>query len=470
MVNIRKVLLTICLLKACFAQVLAQFKPGKSIYTQKIEDTAGIYFTPANFNIQTDGKTDVSDQLQSAINQLKKDKNFGILFIPEGIYAISKTIYVPAAIRLIGYGKHRPVIVLKKNSPGFQLENSKDKGRAAYMFWFTSSMTDSSGTVHDAGAGTFYSALSNIDIKMEDGNPAAVALRTHFAQHSFIAHCNIDIGTAKAGLFDVGNMIEDVRFFGGDYGIYTTKASPGWQIMMLDTYFEGQRKMAIKTQQAGFTIVRMQVKHSPSVLQVDSNYWEKIMMQDCVFDNITGPAIKLSNEGNANMQLNIRNLVCRKVPALLKFPKYDSTIKAPAEIFTVQRLVYGLQMEDVDQEATFKMIYEAVPLRNMPPVAESDIPELPAMSEWVNLKTAGAVGDGLTDDTKAIQQAINQHQVIYVPQGSYRISETLKLKPNTVLIGLHPMATHFALAEDAPGFGGFGGPLAMLEAPVGGTN
>ena len=48
---------------------------------------------------------DVSDALQAAINQVKKEKNFGILFIPEGKYKISKTIYVPGSIRLIGYGK-----------------------------------------------------------------------------------------------------------------------------------------------------------------------------------------------------------------------------------------------------------------------------------------------------------------------------------------------------------------------------
>ena len=469
MVEIRRIILTSCLFTTCFINVLGQFRPGNSIYTQKIEDSVGVYFTPANFNIQTDGKTDVSDQLQSAIYQLKKEKNFGILFIPEGVYAISKTIYIPAAIRLIGYGKNRPVIVLKKNSPGFQQENPKDKGKAAYMFWFISNV-DSTGAIHDASAGTFYSALSNIDLKIEDGNQAAVALRTHFAQHSFIAHCNIEIGKAKAGLFDVGNMIEDVQFFGGDYGIYTTKASPGWQLMMLDTYFEGQRKMAIKTQQAGFTIVRMHVKNTPSVLQVDSNYWEKIILQDCRFENIQGPAIKLSDEGNANMQLNIRNLVCQNVPILLSYPKYDSFTKAPAKMYAVKRFVYGLQMEDLDKEPEYKTVYEIEPLQKLPPTIANDIPQLPAMTEWVNLKTTGAIGDGVTDDTRAIQKAIDEHRVIYVPEGSYRISETLKLKPNTVLIGLHPMATNFVLAEDAPAFGGFGNPIAMLEAPAGGTN
>jgi|GEM_PF-36627 len=441
----------------------AQFTPGASIYTQKIDDPAAAYFIP-------DSRTDVSTQLQTAIDQLKKERNFGILFIPEGTYTISPTIYIPGAIRLVGYGAHRPLIILKKNAPGFQEENPKDKGRANYMFWFTSSPLDSTGIVHDAGAGTFYSALSNIDLKIDDGNPAAVALRTHFAQHSFIAHCNIDIGKGKAGLFDVGNMIEDVRFFGGEYGIYTTKASPGWQFMMLDTYFEGQRQTAIKTQEAGFTIIRMQVKNTPSVLQVTPNYWEKLFLGDCRFENISGPALTLSDEDNAHMQLNIRNLVCRNTPVLIHYPKADTATKAPAPIYKVQRLVYGLQIDDLDKDAKYRTDMEVTALKTMPAPTPSDIPSLPAVKDWVNLRTLGAAGDGVTDDTKAIQKAIDEHPVIYVPQGAYRISETIHLKPNTILIGLHPMATHFALKEDAPFFGGFGPPRAMIEAPQGGTN
>ena len=91
-----------------------------SIYTLKPNDPEAFYFTPENYQIKADGKMDVSDALQAAINQVKKEKNFGILFIPEGKYKISKTIYVPGSIRLIGYGKKRPEFILAKNSPGFQ--------------------------------------------------------------------------------------------------------------------------------------------------------------------------------------------------------------------------------------------------------------------------------------------------------------------------------------------------------------
>lgn len=441
-----------------------------SFYSQKPDDSQALYFTPENFKITADGKTDVSDQLQAAINQVKTDQNFGILFIPEGTYAISKTIYIPAAIRLIGYGKNRPVIVLMKNSPGFQEPNENDKGKASYMFWFTSSIAEPGKGINDAGAGTFYSAMSNIDLKIEDGNPQAVALRTHFAQHSFVSHIDIQIGKGKAGLFEVGNFMEDLRFFGGDYGIYTTKSSPGWQFMMMDTYFEGQRKAAIKTQEAGLTIVRMNVKNVPSAIQVDDNYCERLFMEDCRFENISGPAIVVANEGNSNAQYNIRNLVCKNVPVLVYYPKANTKNEAPGEIYRVKRFVYGLQMNDLTANAEIQTIFEPEVLNVLPPVAVSDVPKLPDMTTWVNLKTLGAKGDGLTDDTKAIQDAIDQYPTLFVPQGSYRISETIKLKPNTVLIGLHPMAVNFALAENAPLFGGFGAPKPMVEAPQGGTN
>ena len=71
-----------------------------SIYPMKPNDPEAFYFTPENYPIKADGKMDVSDALQAAINQVKKEKNFGILFIPEGKYKISKTIYIPTAIRL----------------------------------------------------------------------------------------------------------------------------------------------------------------------------------------------------------------------------------------------------------------------------------------------------------------------------------------------------------------------------------
>lgn len=83
------------------------------------------------------------------------------------------------------------------------------------MFWFTGAVVKEGEKPRDAGASTFYSAMSNINLRIEDGNPHAVALRTHFAQHSFISYVAVYIGKGKAGLFDVGNELENVAFLRG---------------------------------------------------------------------------------------------------------------------------------------------------------------------------------------------------------------------------------------------------------------
>src|SRR5258706_2625366 len=324
----------------CIAQskknASSTYPKSKSFYTKELIDSDAVYFTSKNFNIKADSSMDVSAILQNALYDLKTTHNFGILFLPEGKYLISKTIYVPQAIRIIGYGKNRPLIMLAGNSPGFQQADSADKGKAKYMFWFIHNVPKPGQPVGDAGAGTFYSALSNVDLEIGEGNPAAVALRTHYAQHSFISHVDIHISKGKAGMFDVGNEMEDVRFFGGDYGIYTTKPSPGWQFMMSDTYFEGQRKAAIRTQEAGLTIVRMNVKNVPTVIEVNPNYHEKLFIEDSRFDHVSGSAIVISNEDNASNQISLKNIYCRNVPVLINYRGIKNNIEAKGNIYQVK--------------------------------------------------------------------------------------------------------------------------------------
>jgi len=458
------------ILIVCFSTSISQAinVHGVSVYKQKLNDPEAVYFTPENFNIQTDGEKDVSDELQKAINRVKTEKNFGVVFIPEGIYAISKTIYIPTAVRLIGYGNKRPIIVLSKNSPGYQTPDPLDKGKAKYMFWFTSAMVENEKSIRDAGASTFYSALSNIDLKIEEGNPTAVALRTHFAQHSFISHCDIHVGNGKAGLFDVGNEMEDVCFYGGDFGIYTTKSSPGWQMMMVNTYFEGQRKAAIQSQEGGLTIVRLQAKNVPTVIDIEPNYEDKIFMEDCQFDNVSGPALVISNENNACNQISLRNIDCRKVPVLVSYRRSNTQTLGNNNIYNIKNYTHGVQMESLTADPEAKTIIDLLPLKTFPAPTPSDIPELPAMNSWVNILDLGAKGDGATDNTKIFQDAIEKYPNIYVPQGWYVVSQTITLKPNTCMIGLNPIATQIMLLESTPAFSGFGAPKPLIEVPGGG--
>ena len=452
----------------CLAGTFVLAIRPESVYTQRPDDAEASYFTPENYGFRMG--TDVSDALQLAVNQVKRERNFGILFIPEGKYIISRTIYIPNAIRLIGYGKNRPEFLLKEHAPGFQSEVSGDKGKANYMFWFTGGMLQEGQLPRDAGAGTFYSALSNINLRIGDGNPHAVALRTHYAQHSFISHAAIYIGKGKAGLFDVGNEMENVAFYGGDYGIYTTKASPGWPVMLVDAYFEGQRKAALRCQESGLAIVNLQVKNVPSVFIIEPNYSDRLFVENSRFENVSGPAIVISNENNSNNQITFRNVYCQDVPVLAHYTRSNTKTIVSHKTYRVNSYDHGLQMESMVAPAVYKTGIDAVPLASLPDPVASDLPVLPAMETWVNVRTLGAVGDDITDDTRAFQDAIDKYDHIYVPQGWYLISETLKMNPQTRLIGLHPFGAQLRLAESSPAFSGFGAPKAILESSEGGSN
>lgn len=438
----------------------------ESVYTQRPNDPEAYYFTSVNFNIKADGVTDVSDELQRAINQVKSEKNYGILFIPEGKYRISKTIYVPPAVRLIGYGETRPEIILNENSPGYQDTSEPEN----YMIWFTSNTVESDDEPRDAHPGTFYSAISNIDLRIGDGNPNAVALRTHYAQHGFVSHSEINIGSGKAGISQVGNEIENVRFIGGDYGINTGATSPSWPMMMVDTYFEGQRIAAIRTNNSGLAIVNMHIRNVPVGLEMQEGTTDRIFLEDCLFENISGAGLVLNGKENSTNQINLLNIAVRNVPVFAKFRDTGEEVKGKGDTYLVKDLTHGLVISDLNADSKFETITDIISSNEVPTKLDRTIPALPSMKEWVNIKDLGAAGDGETDDTEVFQKAIVEHEVIYVPQGWYHITETVKLQPGTKLIGLHPWATQFIIKESEPEFSGFGGPVPMVESSEGGDD
>ncbi len=51
-----------------------------------------------------------------------------------------------------------------------------------------------------------------------------------------------------------------------------------------------------------------------------------------------------------------------------------------------------------------------------------------------------------------LQHAVDTQRIVYLPSGRYRLTDTLQLRPDTVLIGLHPSTTQLDLADNTAGF------------------
>lgn len=433
-----------------------------SVYQKPFADGEAVQFSHR--------EGDVTQALQEAINSLKREKGYGIIFLEEGVYLLSDTIYVPRAIRLIGWGKTRPRLVLKERSPGFQEDVPEDKGKSRYLLWFTDRVPDPGEAVADANAGTFYSALSNIDLEIGERNPCAVALRTHFAQHSFISHCRVCAGSGRAGLFDVGNELEDVAFEGGEYGIYTTRTSPSWPCLLMNARFSGQRRAAIHTREAGLTIVNLEVRDCPRAIEIEDGFCEKLYLEDGVFENISDCLVTAPLDRCAANQLSLRNLCGRRVNFIARLEESGRNVKPEQETFFLREFSHGLVMKGVSGQASLQTVCETEALSSFPLSFPKRIPDLPPQDEWVNVRELGAAGDGETDDTAVLQRAVDSHAVLYFPQGFYRLSDTLRLREHTALIGLNPISTRLMVKDNEPVFGGFGTPKPLLESGKGGGN
>jgi hypothetical protein len=131
---------------------------------------------------------------------------------------------------------------------------------------------------------------------------------------------------------------------------------------------------------------------------------------------------------------------------------------------------YGLVVPGLGMMGHLDTIFRVETLAAMPDPLPPAIRPLPPMSEWVNVRTLGVKGDGETDDTSAIQAAVNAHPVLYFPSGYYIVRDTILLRPETVLIALHPATTTLDLPDSTPAFQGVGTPKPLVQAPQGGSN
>jgi hypothetical protein len=459
-----------------------------SYYPEKPKDDKAVYLVKDSFPVHADGIGDDTAAIQQAIDKVRgagtqgQAASAGIVFIPEGRYRLSQTVYVWRGIRLIGYGKRKPVFVLAKDTPGYQ------SGTGKYMIYFAHQPGAPGQPVMDGNEGTLYSGLSNIDIEIQDGNPAAIAARAHFAQHSALAHVDFRIGSALGAVEEIGHEIEDCRFFGGEFAVRTAVTAAGWQSLVLDSEFTGQRSVAIETHEAGMTVIRCRFRNVPygiriPVLRVShltGESTDKLYVKDSRFEDIQGAALWIARYYDPKTQINVEDVECVRVPVFLEFNPFLGglsriagdrlKIAGEGEVYAIHSLSHGLLVDVTNGKDTARKrdtVVERVRLSSMTPIPKKDFPELPPQSSWVNIAGLGAKGDGTTDNTAVFRAAISEHKVIYVPQGSYRISDTLTLGPDTVLVGLQPTETRLVLPPSTPGFADASQPKPVILAPKG---
>ncbi|WP_328414390.1 discoidin domain-containing protein [Micromonospora sp. NBC_00389] len=476
-----------------------------SVYQSMPADPTAVVLGSAQFPVHGDGIGDDTASVQAAIDEASRrgGRNWlgnivggardvtvgdggGVVFVPEGRYRLSRQVDLHASVRLVGFGAERPEFVLGESTPGFQ------DGNQSFLFAALRRPFQPDTPRSFGNNDTFGTGLINLDIRIAPGNPAAVAVRFSGAQMFVLQDLDIHVGTGYAGIDHNANLIQRVNVHGGTVGMLAFAASPGWQTTLLDTTFTGQREAAIKLHtDSKLSLIRNRIADSPTGIVATPDQTQRLYVQDSVFQNISGSAITLNDSESvpgggepelvrAQNQLNVVDTGVTGTGALLTTVPSGRTWAGPGASYLVRDATLGLRVDDALGAAERRsdgVLVSATPAApaSFARLLRSDAPLPPTTGGWVNVVDYAAargvtVGTGTSDDYAIFQQAIDEHDTVYVPMGQYLIGNTLRLRPQSNLIGLHPRQTWLKLPDSAAGFTDPDQPKAMIQTPLGGRN
>jgi len=207
-----------------------------SVFTTRLDDPRAVYLTTQEFGAKADGRANDSAAIQAAIDKAAGDAHEGIVFVPSGATCLRAPFMS---------GQECESSATARRARSSCWRTTRRVFRKAWEIWLchrqpSGARSGASGripfpppgtvpandAIADAGPSTFYSAMSNIDFEIGEGNPAAIAIRFHVAQHAYLSHMDFHIGSGLAALTEIGNEAEDLHFYGGRYAILTTKPRP----------------------------------------------------------------------------------------------------------------------------------------------------------------------------------------------------------------------------------------------------
>lgn len=442
------------------------------------------------------GVTDATVALQSAINDAR-DNNL-VVWLPGGNYTVSSRLEVDQPdndgnfpVVLMGSTvnpANRATIVLAANSVGFNDPNA----RRAVLHYFNIGTADA-----ETGNTDLYNqAVIGVDFKILAGNAGAVALRMQGAEGCTIQDVNIDLTagghTGIWGIPGSGGSTHKVAVTGGAIGLDTRLVGSlnggGTQptVVITGSTFTNQSEQAVyATSRGAYVMVGCRIlRNTPgAAIRLRKNWVGQPFDASFHFVDST---VEYAT-------YNIANTVVDRAASNLgrSFHFENSYVRNAQHVFSATtpanpsgwRHFKRLAVHDLPTSRNVAFSWQPKETITIEGVAAGDSfsdftdeappSDLQSRHQWhadfptwehpgvVNVKTLGAVGDGITDDWAVLQAAITANEKLFFPPGTYQVSKTLDLRPDSKLIGsyhvfsriraISTLANRFAGTSEAQG-------------------
>ncbi|HEY3377500.1 MAG TPA: glycosyl hydrolase family 28-related protein [Armatimonadota bacterium] len=348
------------------------------------------------------------------------------------------------AIRVIGQSRDHSVIRLQDAAAGFA-EGAAKAVLALYLLQRGSNVN-------------IGNIVENITIDTGRDNPGAVGLQWNSSNWGGVRNVAIRAGDGqgRAGLLtDANNATgyhHDLLIEGFDVGI---EVGAGRETMVTLEYatLSGQRDTAIRLGDArvggggdSMSARGLLIRNAPLAARAGRAGQLMLLESDVYADTEAQTAFVVASDGF---------LLARDI----RLSGYRSAVARDG-----QPVVRGNYLQEYVSTEPVRLRSAASPATLRLPIKDSPLllPE-PELSQWAAVDAYGAVGDGIADDTAAIQRAMEAGKpVVYFPKANYVINGTVNIPASVrVITGLFG-CVHRAHASvpDGPG-------LFRVAAPSG---
>lgn len=405
--------------------------------------------TQAIITALTQGRGDNPNQNYPGTTYSSSTQHPAYVFFPPGTYLVTQTLPVVYYTQMVGDPSNPPTIKFVSSQEIRVLEVAGG--------WYTGVNQDN-----------FYRQIRNFVIDMTQCNQCT-GVHWQVAQATSITnvHFKAAVGSKAQGMWmenGSGGFFSDLVFEGGIYGIwvgnqqFTSRNITVKDASVAAVYLNWDWVWTFK----GLTVV-----NSPVGVDVASGIGSALLI-DADFSQ-TGIAVRTQFAGKNGEGSLVLDNVRYNNPGNGVIVQNSGATALPAGggTTTVKTWVQGYIWQNGASNLGSKDISSQTPSRPSSLVNgdgtyfEMTRPNYVGMTQ-VDVTTLGLVGDGKTDNAKALQTAVNNYAnraVLFFPHGIYNFESTVVIPPGTRMVG----QVWSVLAATGGGFQNAQNPIPMLQ-------
>jgi glucan 1,3-beta-glucosidase len=406
------------------------------------------YRNVKSYGAKGDGVTDDTAAINAALTQgrtpAQTTKDPAVIYLPAGTYVVTQSLPLWFYTHIVGNPLPGCETVLLVPSGTYT-------GGRNYVL--NADLSDAGD--HDD---EFYRAVMNIKIVIQPNNPGAAGIHWAVSQATQLRQVSIEMGPdAAMGIFGEngsGGYISDLFVSGGIIGIAFGNQQWFWANVTVTNSVQTCISMYWDWV---FSFVNLQTSNCPVGIDFQGGAQGSLMLLDSTMSNHTTAVMTDYPKTPTNILFERTNFINTAVITPGVNGNSQGTVNVPAWV-QGPRYVKGVLQSSNQTMVPLTRPDAPLEYRPRPIFGENG-------ASVANVYSYGAKGDGVTDDTKALQAAITANAQVFLPAGSYLVSGPITLRADTSLVG---EVMSILLAQGgAAAWADVANPQPLLYAPPG---